>query len=332
MSLRIGINGFGRIGRALARLIIQKGEFELVALNDPTDVEMSAYLLKYDSVHKHFTASIHAENDGLFVNGTKIRYSRSLTLEGADFSGCDIVYDCSGQYTTTETLQGHLRGEIKKVILSAMPHDDMPVYVFGLSDRAVLQHDIISAGSCSTNALALILDAIEQSCGPIDAGSVTSVHSYTTDQNIVDGKNDRGLRNTRAADMNIIPVGTGVVRNLDKVMPHLADRLIGFSVRVPVPSVTMLDITLSMQKSVTIDAIKNGLEEAAAGRYAGLLDLDRDARVSSDFVSGCATVTVATDLTQMTGKNNVKIIGWFDNESGYTNRLYDLISQLKESF
>ena len=332
MSLRIGINGFGRIGRSLARLIIQKGEFELVAVNDPTDAQMSAYLFKYDSIHKQFAASVHGETGRLSIGGKQIRYTQSETLDDLDFTACDVVFDCSGQYTTTERLRGHLKGSVKKVILSAMPQDEMPVYILGLGEESVLKHEIISAGSCSTNALALILTAVEQSCGPIDAGSVTSVHSYTTDQNIVDGKNSRGMRNTRAADVNIIPVGTGVVRNLSKVMPHLADRLIGFSVRVPVPSVTMLDITLSMQKSVTIDAIKNGLENAAAGRYAGLLDLDREARVSSDFISGSATVTVATDLTQMTGKNNVKIIGWFDNESGYANRLYDLISQLKESF
>lgn len=332
MSLKIGINGFGRIGRALTRLIIEKDTHELVAVNDPTELAMSVYLLKYDSVHKQAGFSVSDEDGALGINGRRIRYTRGSMIEAADFSGCDIIFDCSGRYATVDSLKPHLAHGAKKVILSSMPADDMPVYVMGLSGQEQLDHPVISAGSCSTNALALVLDAVEKGCGPIGSGSVTSVHSYTTDQNIVDGKNDRGLRNTRAADLNIIPVGTGVVKNLSKVLPHLTQRLIGFSVRVPVPSVTMLDITLSMQKSVTIETVKKALETAAEDVYPGLLELDREARVSGDFVSSGATVTVATDLTQMTGINNVKIIGWFDNETGYANRLYDLISQLKESF
>ncbi len=315
----------------LARLILGRGEFELCAVNDPTDLEMSAYLFKYDSVHKRTPMDVRTETGTLLVNGKAVRYTSQAELGAADFSECDIVFDCSGQYTTSRQLEQHLKGRVKRVVLSAMPGDTTPVYVVGLGEAPLPDASVISAGSCSTNALALILDAVEHGCGPIESGSVTSVHSYTTDQNIVDGKNGRSLRTARAADLNIIPVPTGVVKNLAFVLPHLADRMMGFSVRVPVPSVTMLDITLSMQKRATIDAVKNALEDCARRTAPGVLELDNDARVSSDFVSGTATVTVATDLTQMTGDKNVKIIAWFDNETGYANRLYDLISLLKES-
>lgn len=331
MSIKIGINGFGRIGRSLARLILENGEFDLVAVNDPTDLAMSAYLLKYDSVHRRSSLDVETGDDTLRISKKNIRYTRAETIEATDFSGCDIVFECSGRYMTSDLLAGHLKNGVKKVILSSMPQDTTPVFVMGLSAPAVLKESIISAGSCSTNALALILSCVEK-CGDIESGSVTSVHSYTTDQNIVDGKNARGgLRSARAADLNIIPVPTGVAKNLSHVLPHLADRMMGFSVRVPVPNVTMLDITLSMQNSVTIEAIRNALEDAAKGRFKKLLSLDHEAKVSSDFVSSDATVTVATDLTQMTGEKSVKIIGWFDNETGYTSRLYDLISLLKES-
>jgi glyceraldehyde 3-phosphate dehydrogenase len=314
----------------LARRIVEEGKYTLAAVNDPCDVATSAYLFKYDSVHRQSRFDVTAEAGMLHADGKHIRYSTHETPGLIDFSDCDIVFECSGCYNTTESLTPHLRGRVKRVVLSAMPRDTMPVYVVGLSKKRVLEDSIISAGSCSTNALALILSAVEEHY-PIMWGSVTSVHSYTTDQNIVDGKNAKGARIGRAAGLNIIPVATGVSRNLSFVLPHLADRFIGFSVRVPVANVSMLDITLSMQSSVTIDAINTVLRKAARERFSTLLDVDDEARVSSDFVSGGMSVTVATDLTQATGNNSVKIVGWFDNETGYTSRLYDLIHLLKET-
>jgi len=329
LSLKIAINGFGRIGRMLARLIVEDGRYTLFAVNDPCDLETSAYLFKYDSVHRRSTFAVTVENGLLVAAGKRIRYSREENVEAVDFSDCDIVFECSGRYNTSSDLQKHLKGSVKRVVISSMPADATPVYVLGLSKREILDEAIISAGSCSTNALALILSAVE-SHWSIVSGSVTSVHSYTTDQNIVDGKNVRGLRSGRAADINIIPVPTGVSRNLSYVMPHLAERFMGFSVRVPVANVTMLDITLSMQTSVTIDAINTVLKKASQDQFRALLDVDEEARVSSDFISNSMSVTIATDLTQVTA-DSVKIVGWFDNETGYTSRLYDLIHLLKET-
>lgn len=331
MALKIAINGFGRIGRALARQIVMNHEYSLAAVNDPTDLEMSAYLFRHDSVHNESPFEISVEAGSLVADGQKVRYTTETSIDKTDFSDCDIVFECSGAHPGCQGLNKHFKGRVKKVILSSMPEegDALPVFVAGLSDLSVLREDIVSAGSCSTNALALILAKIDAAYG-IESGSVTSVHSYMSDQSILDARSDKNLRFSRAAALNIIPVPTGVAKNLSFILPSLSEKIMGFSVRVPVPNVTMLDITISMQKSATISQLNALFKKAAKSEYHGILDIDEDEKVSSDFVSSRASVTVATDLTQVSGKNNVKIVAWFDNETGYAGRLYDLINRVKE--
>lgn len=330
MALKIAINGFGRIGRALARQILSQNVHTLAAVNDPTDLDMSAYLFRHDSVHRLAGMDVQGHNARLMVNGQSIRYSSHEKVEDSDFSDCDIIFECSGVYTDSQSLKKHITRPGQKVILTAMPEagDLLPVFVMGISDRSVLNEEVLSAGSCSTNALALILKQLDEAFG-VESGSVTSVHSYMADQPILDAKNDRSLRFARAAGVNITPVSTGVAKNLAFILPELSEKVMGFSVRVPVPNVTMLDITLSMQKSVTISQVDALFEKAVENEYRGLLFLDRESRVSSDFASTTESVAIATDLTQILDRKHIKIVAWFDNETGYAARLYDLINLIE---
>jgi len=329
LSVKIGINGFGRIGRSVARMILAEKSYVLQAVNDLGDAETAAYLLQYDSTHKQALFRVEPAPEGFAVNGHTVRFMQAANPESADFSDCDIVFECSGAFHTEASLHPFVKGQVKRVILSSMPSDSMPVYVDGISDKAALGHTIFSAGSCSTNALATMLYTLEE-LSTIEYGCVTSVHSYTNDQCVVDSKHPKGLRHGRAAAVNMIPVPTGVAKNLTYVMPHLADRLTGFSVRVPVPDVTMLDVTVSMQKSVTIDTIKAHFI-ATAEKKREIFAVDSDSRVSGDFVSTTQNITVALDLIQPVGERGVKLVAWLDNETGYAARLFDLISLLKDN-
>lgn len=325
MSAKIAINGFGRIGRALARLIILQAKHELVAINELGDADTSAYLLKYDSIHKKLDLEVRSEKDAICVADKKIKYFSCKKIEDVDFDECDIIFECSGVHKDSVSFNLDPK---KKIVIASMPRDDTPVFIYGLSDKEILKNRIISAGSCSTNALSLILHSIEESF-KIESGSVTSVHSYMADQNLLDSRSNRCLRSSRAAALNIIPVSTGVSRNLLHSLPHLADKFIGFSVRVPVADVAMLDITISLQKSATISQINEIFIKKSKTTLSGVLDVDFNSRVSSDFISNKSSVVVALDLTQKISENQFKIIAWFDNEVGYASRLYDLISLIK---
>ena len=309
--MKVAINGFGRIGRAVARAIIKDDTLILTKINDLANLEMCAYLLKYDSTHKNFEFNVEVKDNYIQVHNQKIFLSQ-------DFSDVDIVVESSGKLHSLDY----------KTIFTAMPkNNDMQVYLNKITNNDILKNQIFSAGSCSSNALAYILKPIDEAFRII-SGNITTIHSYTSDQNLLDSKATDFAR-SRSATNNIIPIQTGVVKNLRFLLPNLADKLTSFSVRVPVKNVTMLDITLSLSKNVKITTLNNLLEDVIKNQYKNIVNIAQNNMVSSDFISDIHIVNIDTSLTQKSG-SCYKIVAWFDNETGYANSVFNILKKLKE--
>lgn len=324
MAVKVAINGFGRIGRCVARIIANRNDIELVAINDTTDIELTKYLFKYDTVHGVFDANMNNEKDDLIVNGKKIKVFKSRNINELDFAkyGAQIVLECTGAHLTIEKCQDFLNMGIEKVIMSAPAKDDTPTYVLGVNSKLYQGEKIISNASCTTNCLGPVCRVLQDNFG-IEKGLMTTIHAYTNGQSIIDAK-AKDKRRSRAAAQNIIPTSTGAAKAMKLVMPELDGKLHGQSMRVPVIDVSSVDLTAQLSSKVSKEEINNAFRKAATGDLKGILLVDDDERVSSDFISCSYGAIVASDLTQVIADDFIKVIAWYDNEWGYSSRLVDM--------
>ena len=342
MPIRITINGFGRIGRPALKIALEKKDLEVVAINDLTDDETLAHLFKYDSLYGTFPGEVEAGNGEIVVNGKSIKslYEPDPTKLPWKELGADIVLECSGVFTDREGSQKHIAAGAKKVILSAPPisakastgkpkEDDIPVYLIGVNENEYKpDENIISNGSCTTNCLAPMIKVLDEKFG-VEKGFMTTVHSYTNDQRILDLPH-KDLRRARAAAQNIIPTSTGAAKTVAKALKGLEGKLNGIAMRVPTPVVSVTDFICTLRGKVTADEINNAYREAAVGNLNGILAVSEGELVSSDFRGNKNSAIVDLPLTMANG-NLVKVIGWYDNEWGYANRLVEMAEFISRS-
>lgn len=324
MALKVAINGTGRIGIIVAKIIAERSDIELVALNTTAKPEMLEYLLKFDSVHRGIAAKVIDENT-IAIAGKNVRMFRERDIDKVDFgsAGAEVVIECTGVFLDQESCQKHLKNGIRKVVMSAPAKDDSPTYVIGVNSDRYQGEAIISNASCTTNGLGPICKVLDDAFG-IENGLMTTIHSYTNDQNILDVKHSKDPRRARAAALNMIPTSTGAAKAIGKVMPHLLGKLNGYAMRVPTPDVSVVDLTVNLKKEVTKEDIHAAFNMAAAGAFKGLIEVDNDKRVSCDFVGSTYSSTYVPDMTSVVDGHTVKVLAWYDNEWGYSSRLVDM--------
>lgn len=326
-KIRIGINGFGRIGRSILRLAYRHPHIEVVQINDLADARTLSHLLKYDSVHGIFGEEVSFQEDGIMVDGRKIKFSSEKDIQRISWKDVDIVVESTGKFKHRRDLENHLKNGAKKVILSVPPaEDDIKTIVLGVNDYLLTDEDlIVSNASCTTNNAAPVLKIIHDLC-TIEQAYITTVHSYTTDQSLHDQPH-RDLRRARAAGQSIIPTTTGAAKALTKIFPDLADVIGGAGIRVPVPNGSLSDITLNVKKETSIEEINNAFKEAANNRMTGIVQYLEDPIVSIDIVGNRYSCVFDAEMTSVIGKM-VKIIAWYDNEYGYSSRILDLVMKM----
>lgn len=326
MALKIAINGFGRIGRCVARIALNSNDVELVAINDTTKIDLSRYLLQYDSVHGVFNKKVEViSDDCIEVDGKKIKVFSTRDIKELDFAayGADVVLECTGAHLTTQKCEPFLDRGIKKVIMSAPAKDDVTkTFVLGVNEHKYDGEKIISNASCTTNCLGPVARVLEDEFG-IEKGLMTTIHAYTHGQSLVDSKG-RDFRRSRAAAANIIPTTTGAAKAMKLVLPSLDGKLHGQSVRVPVANVSMVDFNAVLKKDTSIEELNEIFRKYANDKLKNILAVDDDKMVSSDIMSNPFSSIVASDLTQVICGNFIKIMSWYDNEWGYSNRLVDM--------
>jgi len=327
MSVKIGINGFGRIGRNLFRIVFNNPEIEIAAINDLTDAKTLAHLLKYDSVFGILNAEVAAKDNCLIVNGREIRILAErdpLNLPWGEL-GVDVVVESTGLFTKREDAEKHLKGGAKKVIISAPAKNPDITIVLGVNESKynAKNHRIISNASCTTNCLAPIAKVLLNSFG-IKRGLMTTIHSYTNDQRLLDLPH-KDLRRARAAAVSLIPTSTGAAKAISLVLPELEGRLDGLAVRVPTPNVSMIDLVVETEKDTDESKVNSALKRAAAGKLNGILEYTDLPLVSIDFKGNDHSSIVDGGLTRVIDKRMVKVIAWYDNEWGYSTRIMDLI-------
>ncbi len=327
MALKIAINGFGRIGRCVARIAASRNDVEIVAINDMASIDMMLYLLKYDSVHGTFNLDVEQiDDENISIDGKKIRVFSDRDPKNLKFADCgaDIVLECTGVFLTQESAQVHIDKGIKKVLFSAPSKDTITdTFVMGVNENLYAGQKIVSNASCTTNCLGPVAKVLDDAFG-IEKGLMTTIHSYTNDQNILDVKHSKDKRRARAGAINMIPTTTGAAKAISLVMPQLKGKLHGQSVRVPTPDVSMVDLNVVVSKQTTKEEVTAVFNKAAQTNLKGLLLMDKDMRVSQDFVGCEYSSIVAEDLTQVIGGDMIKIMAWYDNEWGYSMRLIDM--------
>ena len=324
-NIRVGINGFGRIGRTLFRVLQRRQGVEVVAINDIADSQILAHLLKYDSVHGVFDAEISATKNSICVDGTIVRYSQESSLDNLNWNDCDVVIEATGKYLTKKDLVKHQLAGAPKVILTAPPEGNgIKMLVLGVNDSILESSDtIVSNASCTTNSAAPLVQLIEQNFG-VEQAYITTVHSYTKDQSLHDSPH-KDLRRARAGALSIIPTTTGAAKALTKIFPHL--EIGGCGMRVPVSNGSLTDMTFIVQKDCTIEEVNKVFLEASKTSHQGYVSYTQDPIVSVDVLGNPASCLYDAQLTSVLGKM-VKVVAWYDNEMGYSNRLADLISKL----
>ena len=320
--MKIAVNGFGRIGRNVVRALLKRSGIELVAINDIMPIEIAAYLLKHDTIRGNLEDVEVLDENTLKIGPHLVNYSTKETPFECDFSEADAVIESTGKFLTSKLAKGHIKGNVKKVILSAPALDDTPTYVLGVNHQKYKGEDIISNASCTTNCLAPIAKILDEKYG-IESGFITTIHSYTMDQKLLDAPNLRDIRRSRAAASNIIPTFTGAAKAIYKVLPNLRGKLDGRSVRVPVNNVSLMDLVVTLNSEVSEKEINELIEFHAKTDLKGILGIDNDYLVSSDINGRSESAVAAVDLTQTNGKL-AKIFAWYDNEWGYANRLLDM--------
>ncbi|MCW4459495.1 type I glyceraldehyde-3-phosphate dehydrogenase [Microbacterium sp. MPKO10] len=332
MSVKIGINGFGRIGRNFFRAALAKGsDLEIVAVNDLTDNKTLAHLLKYDSITGRLDADVSFDGEQITVNGTSIKVFEERDPAKLPWGelGVDIVIESTGRFTNAADARKHIDAGAKKVLISAPATDEDATFVLGVNEQDYdpANHHIISNASCTTNCLAPLAKVFNDTFG-IERGLMTTVHAYTADQNLQDGPH-KDLRRARAAAVNIIPTSTGAAKAIGLVLPELKGKLDGFALRVPVPTGSITDLTVEASRDVTVDEVKAAYKAAAEGPLKGILKYTEDEIVSSDIVNDAHSSIFDSGLLRVIG-NQVKLSSWYDNEWGYSNRLVDLTEYVAE--
>jgi glyceraldehyde 3-phosphate dehydrogenase len=331
MKTKIGINGFGRIGRLAFRIAAQNNNVEVVAINDLLDVDHLAYLLKYDSVHGKYVGTVEVINGKLVVDGKHIRITAEKNPEDLKWDSIDakVVLDCTGIFTTLNTADAHLRAGAKKVVISA-PSKDAPMFVMGVNHKEVKSTDnIVSNASCTTNCLAPLAKIIDDEYGIIE-GLMTTVHAATATQLTVDGPSRKDYRGGRSSLNNIIPASTGAAVAVGKVIPKLNGKLTGMALRVPTADVSVVDLTVRTSKDTSYEEIMELFKNAAKGSYKGIVNYTEDAVVSQDFVSDSHTCTFDAGAGIALNKNFFKLVAWYDNEYGYSSKLIDLATHISK--
>ena len=329
MSINIGINGFGRIGRLVFRSAINNNNFKVISINDLLDIEHLAYLLKYDSVHGSFDGSVEISNNNLIVNGNTIKITSEKNPELIKWGGMgvDIVAECTGLFTTKEKSNLHLNGGCKKVVISA-PSADVPMFVMGVNHNNVKKDDlIVSNASCTTNCLAPIAKVLNDNF-IIEEGLMTTVHSVTASQFTVDGPSKKDYRGGRSSLLNIIPSSTGAAKAVTKVIPSLQGKLTGMAFRIPTANVSVVDLTVRLKNKTSYDEIKKVMLEASENDLRGILGYCDDPVVSQDFIGDKRTSIFDASAGMELNSNFFKIISWYDNECGYSNKLLDLAKHI----
>ena len=331
MAIKLGINGFGRIGRLVMRSILAReaGMFDVVGINDLTNASTLGHLFKYDSVHGRYDGSVSVEGDTLNIDGDKIKIFSERDPENLPWGdlGCDIVIESTGVFRTKEAASKHIKAGAKKVIISAPAKGDVDAtVVLGVNDSILTgQEEVLSNASCTTNCLAPMVKVLDDNFGVV-RGFMTTVHGYTADQRIQDAPHS-DLRRARAAAMNIVPTTTGAAKAVGLVLPHLSGKLDGFALRVPVPDGSITDLTAELSKDASIDDIKDAFKQAANGSLSGILEYTDELLVSSDIIGNPHSCIFDAPSTMSQG-NLVKVVGFYDNEWGYSNRAVDLAIKL----
>ena len=323
--IKIAINGFGRIGRPSLKIALEKKGIDVVAINDLTDIKTAAHLLKYDSSYGIYPKSVEAdgENSELIIDGVRIKYFKEPDPEKLPWGdlGVDIVLECTGIFETKEDAGRPLKAGGKHVIVPAPPKDDIPVYLLGVNENDYQEEDIISNGSCTTNCLAPIIKALDDNFG-VEKGFMTTTHSYTNDQRLQDMPH-KDLRRARAAAQNIIPTTTGAAKTVGKAIKHLEGKLDGISLRVPTPVVSIVDFICNLKKEANVEEINNAFKSASENELKNILTVSDEPLVSMDYKGNPHSAIVDLPLTMANG-NLAKVVGWYDNEWGYSNRLVEL--------
>lgn len=326
--IKVAVNGFGRVGRMLTRVLASDSGFEIVGINDVAPVATMAHLFKYDTVHGRFAGEIRADNDFLVMNGVSVPYTQFASPGECDWgqSRPDVVFECSGKFKTRDLLEGHLTSGAGKVILSVPPADEIiPMVVLGVNDDQIKEAGpIISNASCTTNNAAPMIQVLDRICG-IESCYITTVHSYTVDQNIHDGPH-ADLRRARGAAQSIVPTTTGAAKALTRIFPHLALDMGGCGIRVPVPDGSLTDITCVVKSPRTLDEINQAFANAAPTYSWPILEYCAEPLVSQDIVGSPYSCVFDSLLTSVIGRM-VKVVGWYDNEIGYSHRLADLAKE-----
>ena len=330
MAVKVGINGFGRIGRNVVRAGLHNANVDFVAVNDITDTKTLAHLLKYDSVLGTLPETITTEADGIRIGNKHLKVFATKDPAELDWNsvGAQIVIESTGRFTDAKDAGKHLRGTVKKVIISAPAKNEDLTVVLGVNDNVYdpKKHNIISNASCTTNCLAPLVKVLHDKFG-IQKGSMTTIHSYTNDQNVLDFPH-KDLRRARAAAINMIPTTTGAAKAIGLVMPQLKGKLDGYSMRVPTPDVSVVDLVAVTDKSVTAEEVNKALKEAAAGPLKGILAYTEDPVVSSDMLHNPNSSIVDGEMTKVLDGNLVHVLSWYDNEWGYSCRVVDLVEFL----
>ncbi len=326
-KIKVGINGFGRIGRLVFRAAQKRDDIIVVGINDLIDVEYMAYMLKYDTMHGKFDGTVEVKDGNLVVNGNAIRVTAEKDPANLKWNevGAEYVVESTGLFLTKEKAQAHIAAGAKKVIMSAPSKDDTPMFVYGVNQNKYNGEAIISNASCTTNCLAPITKVLNDKFGVVN-GLMTTVHSTTATQKTVDGPSAKDWRGGRAASGNIIPSSTGAAKAVGKVIPELNGKLTGISMRVPTLDVSVVDLTVNLAKPATKEDICKAMKEASEGELKGILGYTEDAVVSSDFLGDARTSIFDANAGVYLTDTFVKVISWYDNEWGYSNKLLDMLA------
>lgn len=327
MKKRIAINGFGRIGRNVFRLLLNHPTIEVVAINDLADTKTMAHLLKYDSIHGILNATVSFDQENIIIDEKKIRFYREKDIQNLHWEAIDFVIEATGKFNTFDEAYLHIKAGAKKVILSAPPEDDLiKTVVLGVNESILDGSElIVSNASCTTNNAAPMIKIINELCG-IEQAYITTVHSYTTDQSLHDQPH-KDLRRARGASQSIVPTTTGAAKALTKIFPNLVNKLGGSGIRVPVPDGSLTDITCYVSKAITIEEINTAFLMASQNNLKGILAYTEDPIVSVDILGNQNSCLFDAQLTSVIGKM-VKVVGWYDNEIGYSSRIIDLIEYI----